>query len=260
MKVGKKLKELRHLLTLTQDDMAQGIMSRSFYSRVENGISSPGVNEMIALLKMHDVSVVNFLEDEDQVNLREKYQDQVILAYFKRDLNKLKQLRDVSELNNRRDKFAIKMLIAKLEGKETEFTSVLRRKMKHAFFEMKDLNKNILWLLLVYMNLYEFDELGSLMDVIFSRYEKSKNLDRRTLQLMASICVSYLKRCSQQDENDFEFMQAERVLAEVPNIADVFLQKLIGQYFIFKRREQDEWAEFVKELIAECGYENYLEM
>lgn len=254
-----KLKQLRRNLGLTQDAMIGDVMKNRWrYSRIENGKSSIRADEVIQLLKLHDVSAVKFLEDGEQVNIHEQYQDQAIQAYFKRDVVKLRQLEE--ELNNQRDKFAVEMLIAKLEGKSDKFTPALKRKMKHIFFEMKDLNKNILWLLLVYINLYEFDELTSLMDAVFSRYEKAEDLDRRTQELMASICVSYLKICNRKDEDDFEFIQAERILESVPDFADVFLQKLIGQYFIFKRRKQNERAKFVKDLIEKGGYLNYLEM
>lgn len=259
MRVGMRLKQLRQDLGLTQDAMIGDIMNNRWrYSRIENGKSSIRADEVLQLLELHDVSAVKFLEDDKQVNSHEQHQDQAIQAYFKHDIAKLKQLDE--ELNNQRDKFAVEMLIAKLEGNDDKITPALKRKMKHVFFEMKDLNKNILWLLLVYMNLYELDDLESLMDIIFSRYKKAKNLDPRTQELIASICVSYLKICSWKDENNFEFNQAERVLEDVPDLADVFLQKLIGQYFIFKRRGQDEWAEFVKDLIEKCGYLNYLKM
>lgn len=261
MKVGTRLKKLRRRLGLTQKGMMGDLMTnRWHYSRIENEQISIRADEVLQLLRLHNEPVVKFLEDEDQVNLHEQRQDQVIQAYFERDVEKLKQLKSSEELNNQHDKLAIEMLVAKLEGKDDKFTPALKRKMKHVFFEMKNFNKNILWLLLVYMNLYKLDELESLMNVIFNRYEKAKNLDRRTQELMASICVSYLKICSREDENSFEVVRIEQVLESIPDFVNVFLQKLIGQYFIFKRRGQVEWAKFVKDLIKKCGYLNYLEM
>lgn len=259
MRVGERFKHLRRELGLTQSSMAAGVMPRWRYSRMENERNSVRADEVLKLLKLHDTSVVEFLEDDEQVDIHEQLQDQVIGAYFRQDIEKLKQLKNSKELHNQHEEIAVEMLIAKLEGKDDKFTPAFKRKMKRVFLEMKDLNQNILWLLLVYMNLYEIDELGSLMEAIFSRYEKSENLDKRTHELMASICVNYLKICSQEDEASFEFNQAEWVLRDVPNFGDVFLQKLVGQYFIFKGRGQAEWAEFVKDLVTECGYLRYLE-
>ncbi|MGQ5709755.1 helix-turn-helix domain-containing protein [Lactobacillus sp. PSON] len=260
MRIGKKFKQLRKELGLTQSNMIAEVMKRERYSRLENEKNSVRADEVLNLLRLHDVSIVKFLEDGEQVNIHEQRQDQVINAYFERDIAKLKQLKNSKELNNQHENLAIEMLIAKLEDKDDKFKPAFKRKMKRVFLEMKDLNKNILWLLLVCMNLYEFDELESLMEVIFSRYKKAANLDRRTHELMASICASYLKICSREDEDGVEFDHAVQVLNSVPNFGDVFLQKLVGQYFAYKRNGQDEYAEFVKNLITECGYLNYLEM
>ncbi|TSO25406.1 helix-turn-helix transcriptional regulator [Lactobacillus sp. LL6] len=260
MKIGKKFKQLRKELGLTQKNMIAEVMKRERYSRLENERNSVRADEVLNLLKLHDVSIVKFLEDGEQVNVHEQRQDQVINAYFERDIMKLKKLKDSKELNNPHEKFAVAILIAKLKDQDDKFAPDFKRKMKRVFLEMKDLNKNILWLLLVCMNLYEFDELESLMAVIFSRYRKAANLDRRTYELMASICVSYLKICSQEDEDGVEFNHAVQVLESVPSFGDVFLQKLVGQYFTYKRNGQDECAEFVKNLVTECGYLNYLEM
>lgn len=245
--------------------MAAGVMSRERYSRLENERNSVRADEVLKLLQIHDASVVKFLEDEEQVNVHEQHQDQVIEAYFERDVAKLRQLKNSRDWNNPHEKFAVEMLIAKLEDKDDKFTLTFKRKMKRIFIDMKDLNKNILWLLLVYMNLYKFDELAPLIETIFNRYEnrckKAGDLDQRTHELMASICASCLKFCNREDEDGFKlFIWAEQVLNNIPDFADVFLQKLVGWYFVFKIEGQDECAEFVRDLIAECGYLNYLEM
>ena len=49
--IGSKLKRLRHELGLTQTEMAAGVLSVSFYSKVERGYQVIGAEEIIEILR-----------------------------------------------------------------------------------------------------------------------------------------------------------------------------------------------------------------
>lgn len=258
MDVGTKLKRLRYFLGYSQEQMAAGVVSQSFYSRIESGDSAISPDELVELLAVHDISVVQFLKEGYEEEDRELYQDKAIEAYFNGDVDGLKTLLNSSGSQNKRDRFGVKILIAELEGKQEELDSRTKRKIRHIFFNARKLDSDILWLLLVYMNLYEFGDLSSLMHLVFGRYEQEDMLDKRTQQLMASICVSYLKICECKGASDKEVSKIEEVLAKIPNIWAVFLQKLVGVYFEFRRSKENKWAGLIEELVEGCGYQNYL--
>lgn len=61
--IGKKLKSLRQELGLTQTEMAAGVISVSFYSKVERGLNDIGVNDFLDILQEHNISPQKFFED-----------------------------------------------------------------------------------------------------------------------------------------------------------------------------------------------------
>ena len=61
MTIGSALKQLRTKLGLTQAEMAAGIHSVSFYSKVERDIHDIGTTELIELHKQPHIDVSNFL-------------------------------------------------------------------------------------------------------------------------------------------------------------------------------------------------------
>lgn len=59
--IGEKLRRARISLGLSQKQMAAGIVSPSFYSRVENGVSKISATNLIKILAVHNLSVAEFL-------------------------------------------------------------------------------------------------------------------------------------------------------------------------------------------------------
>ncbi|WP_173005101.1 helix-turn-helix domain-containing protein, partial [Lactobacillus helveticus] len=50
MTIGQQLKKTRLLFGLTQEEMSAGIVSKSFYSRVERDKNAITINKLIAML------------------------------------------------------------------------------------------------------------------------------------------------------------------------------------------------------------------
>ena len=61
MTIGEQLREIRDSLNLTQTQMCAGVVTESFYSRVENGKSEINIDDLLAILKQNHVSVRDFL-------------------------------------------------------------------------------------------------------------------------------------------------------------------------------------------------------
>lgn len=55
--IGDKLKNLRQQLGLTQTEMAAGVISVSFYSKVERGLNDIGINDFLEILKKHGIKI-----------------------------------------------------------------------------------------------------------------------------------------------------------------------------------------------------------
>ncbi|MCO0806619.1 helix-turn-helix transcriptional regulator [Lactobacillus helveticus] len=62
MTIGEALKSLRLHAGMTQTQMAAGIVTESFYSKVERGVHAIDANILIKILAAHHFDVTNFFE------------------------------------------------------------------------------------------------------------------------------------------------------------------------------------------------------
>lgn len=104
VKIGKSLRETRLAAGLTQTEMVAGVVSESFYSKVERGIHSIDADTLIEILKANHINPVQFfsktLDGPIQESPHKKsLQDASFMANKiansanKRDLEKLGQLK-----------------------------------------------------------------------------------------------------------------------------------------------------------------------
>ena len=259
MAIGRKLRRLRQSLGLTQVEMSDGIVDRSFYSRIESGRSSITTEELMKILGKHHVSIIEFLgQDQKHRANNSLFQDQAVEAYFNNDVHQLKLMSEVADFKDARAKLALKFLIAKLESETKQLSLVVRRKMKYTFFQVGEMDKDTLWYLLVFMDSYSFDDLKALMETIFSKFKKDEQLDMRVIQLLACIYVNYMKTCRLVTGSKREFRKAAKRLQGLPNLPVAFLPKMIGRYLVALEQGDGDLAEELKTYIEVCGYKRYL--
>lgn len=62
MKIGTQLKTTRLLLGLTQEQFSAGIVTESYYSRVESNKSNISMDSLLKILNYNQVSLYDFFE------------------------------------------------------------------------------------------------------------------------------------------------------------------------------------------------------
>lgn len=67
MKIGDRLKKMRVFLGLTQTEMSEGIMTESFYSKVERNVSKIKINDLLAILNKNGITLEDFFGVRDTV-------------------------------------------------------------------------------------------------------------------------------------------------------------------------------------------------
>ena len=88
MTIGQQLKKTRLLFGLTQEEMSAGIVSESFYSRVERDKNAITINKLIAMLNANNISLNDFFKIFDNEGMPElKLQRQIYSAFNDRDLD-----------------------------------------------------------------------------------------------------------------------------------------------------------------------------
>ncbi|QNQ82328.1 helix-turn-helix transcriptional regulator [Lactobacillus sp. PV037] len=62
MRIGERLKTVRLFLGLTQTEMSEGVMTESYYSKVERDISKVKIDALLTMLNRNGISLEDFFE------------------------------------------------------------------------------------------------------------------------------------------------------------------------------------------------------
>ncbi len=60
--IGEALKQIRHELYLTQEQMCAGVVTRSFYAKVESGRNRISADKLTEILFEHDIDITYFYQ------------------------------------------------------------------------------------------------------------------------------------------------------------------------------------------------------
>lgn len=97
MTIGEALKQLRLHAGLTQNQMTAGLMSESFYSKVERDVHKIDANLLIELLTMHHFNVVSLFTRMSNQDMRIEpnfdLMNQISFAQNRKDLKTLDKIR-----------------------------------------------------------------------------------------------------------------------------------------------------------------------
>lgn len=64
--IGKRIRELRVALNMRQETLADGIVSRSYISQIENGITTPSFDTLLRLSSKLNCTISDLLSDDEQ--------------------------------------------------------------------------------------------------------------------------------------------------------------------------------------------------
>ena len=118
--IGKFLYQERKKRHLTQKNFLGGIVSVSQYSRVESGEQDLRTSEFFKIVQLNHINITNLLNPNDQRDnkeLEDKKLNELAIAFYERDLDKIKQIKDESKKN---DAFTTLLLDATLMEKILE--------------------------------------------------------------------------------------------------------------------------------------------
>lgn len=97
--------------------MTEGILDRSFYSRVENDCSEINVNDLVKLLHYHRILVADFLRGFGTTSTDiEILQNRITTAYLNEDVVTLQDLYINTKFADVRMKKVVRILINRLNG------------------------------------------------------------------------------------------------------------------------------------------------
>ena len=78
MEVGELLKKIRLEKNLTQKEMSRGVLSVSYYSKVEKGIHRVGAEDLILILDNNDIQRTYFFNRLKKTKINIEYIEKII--------------------------------------------------------------------------------------------------------------------------------------------------------------------------------------
>lgn len=258
--LGQRLKDIRLSLGLSQKEMVEGVMDRSSYSRIESGKTLIGISSLLKILELNQISILDFFGEWGEVKAKNSdYENAATDAFLRGDVEMLTSLKNDPTYPAVKVKHVIGLMLAELNGSVRRFPSRIKRELKYNVLQIGEWDTNSLWILAHSMILYKFKDLEGLVGSVFNKFKNPKDYDDQVLRLVALITVNYLQICLKQKEASYEIEKALTYLKELPNLPVIMLEKMAGEYFSTKIRNNQEALKEIEIVLEEGGYGYYVE-
>ena len=268
--IGRKLKQLRYDLGLTQTEMAAGVISVSFYSKVERGLHDIGAEELVKVLQKHNVSFQEFFsgiakEDEDSKKITELTNELVTVANDDNDLGINRVTEKLKKVNPRTPFIESLILQAKLISATLDddvlkkITTKQKKNMKKMIFQ-KDTEENQYLRIVLITNvieIYDFDEAFFIVKSIIRRYSDVEKIQVKILVAISVLMINFVD-WSYKNKKVSYCNTPLTYLDKLPNYVELAFSKLIGKYYKYLINNRLDDAQIIKKMLKNAGYEAYI--
>ena len=196
MTIGELLKQYRIKQNKRQKDFAAGIVSPSYYSKVEKNIHRITAEDLLAILAHNKISVSDFFArlatDPNQVQIQtmNKLFDKLDEAFYSENIEKnltsfKKQVKQ-ADLNDDRKEELILIADGLIETLKTElasFDNEVRLKIKEKLFSMPEFDIYKLTLYTNFMSFYDFDANQEIVRQIIKQFHLAQSREVQTVLL-----------------------------------------------------------------------------
>lgn len=246
MTVGELLKEYRIKQNKNQQEFSAGIVSQSYYSKVEKNIHRITADDLLLLLTHNAIPVKNFFEKleidphQQQLNQVNALFEEVTKAnYSDNSLAKIKKIKEKAVKLDVEDDLKNEMLLiidGFLESEKDDpktFDFNLRNKLKEKIFLMPEYDTHKLSVYANFVDLYDFDSNGQIIKQIVKALEKKK-VERQD-EILFAILLNVLQQGIEEKKD-----------SEVKGLIDLGKQlNVLPEFFLYR-----EMLTFYEELIA----------
>ncbi|MBH9989268.1 MULTISPECIES: helix-turn-helix domain-containing protein [unclassified Lactobacillus] len=264
--IGNKLKALRQELGLTQTEMAAGVISVSFYSKVERGLNDIGVNDFLEILKNHDVTPVDFFGNYKKNKKNRKkvtvLMNELVKAANEDNDNKINSLIEDFETISPKTPFVSSLILqAKIilnthnSNALNKLTDIEKKKIKQIVFQ-KDTDENDYLRLVLIANViqvYKIDDAFFLIKSIIRRYKNVDNLSKKIVIALSSLMINYIDWCIRKERSSFCYI-AISYIRSLPNYVEISFSKILCEYYEDILEKNDEKAKNVLSILVAAGY------
>ncbi len=266
--IGSKLKQLRHDLGLTQTEMAAGVISVSFYSKVERGYHDIGAEELIEILQKHNISFQEFFsgiskEEADKKKLNALVNRFVRAANDDNDNEIVGIINEFESVKPRTPFIKSQILLAKMIANTHDKTSLEKlgskekKKIKKIIFQ-EDTDENEYLRIAIIANtirVYSLDEASFLVSSIIRRYHDIDKVERKLLSALGALMANYVNWCFENGKSDL-CAEALGYLKRLPCSVDFLIFKILVEYYESLVKHENNKTEEIRDILIKAGYKS----
>ena len=266
--IGSKLKQLRHDLGLTQTEMAAGVISVSFYSKVERGHHDIGAEELIEILQKHNISFQEFFsgiskEEADKKKLNALVNRFVRAANDDNDNEIVGIINEFESVKPRTPFIKSQILLAKMIANTHDKTSLEKlgskekKKIKKIIFQ-EDTDENEYLRIAIIANtirVYSLDEASFLVSSIIRRYHDIDKVERKLLSALGALMANYVNWCFENGKSDL-CAEALGYLKRLPCSVDFLIFKILVEYYESLVKHENNKTEEIRDILIKAGYKS----
>lgn len=201
MTIGGLLKSMCLHSGLTQHEMAAGLMSDSFYSKVERGVHSIDADLLLRLLAAHHFDFIKFASTMINQKAADPYfeiSNQITFAQVTKDKDKLDEI--VETLPSKEDELPpwLRLQIEQAYAWITYFDARISPEFKeriHKLIITDDWDASSFKFLSLTMIFLDTDVAYELANSAYAAYKKDPKTDYTTMAMIATVAVDFLNIC-----------------------------------------------------------------
>lgn len=270
MTIGEALKQIRHELYLTQEQMCAGVVSRSFYAKVESGRNRISADKLTEILFEHDIDITYFYQllrntYNSQSKLKENDLNQKMNQAFnsgKIELIEQNYHKILLQSNSSILKLRAMISVANLKDE----LNLIDPKVKEKLFVEFDEGANwmtrpdLLRLFTDTMPLWDSSDLSFFIGRLLAKVQKEHNipelLQERYLRVFENYLAVYYKKNNPVKTIDVNVQKTFDYILNLEPTVHFLLYKIAAVYLqnLFLGKKQE--AQKIKDEMEKYGYQD----
>lgn len=252
MTIGEALKQERLKLSLTQKEMAAGIMSRSEYGKIEKDLHDISATILLNLLNFHEIDITAFIHKLGfSIANTTHIEEQLLQAFHENDSKKITLLQQkLSNFTNEELKIRALLMKASLEPKLYNIDSNISKKIQKYIFSNENWTTDIVALRYFgsSMPFFKRSYLDLHMKQLLKKVAPLSSLNIDIQERICAICGNYIFNTYTSPNNDI-FNQALELMKSSSTHPHLWEYKVIAQYYKYYLDQDTHSCDNIRQLL-----------
>ena len=270
MTIGEALKQIRHELYLTQEQMCAGVVTRSFYAKVESGRNRISADKLTEILFEHDIDITYFYQllrntYSSQSKLKENDLNQKMNQAFnsgKIELIEQNYHKILLQSNSSILKLRAMISVANLKDELNLIDPKVKEKLFVVFDEVANwmTRPDLLRLFTDTMPLWDSSDLSFFIGRLLAKVQKEHNipelLQERYLRVFENYLAVYYKKNNPVKTIDVNVQKTFDYILNLEPTVHFLLYKIAAVYLQNLFLGNKEEAQKIKDEMKKYGYQD----